>query len=102
MLDQREETFKRDVDRRYKENGCNSFDFQEQSRRSLNEIDFTGGDSVYCINEKQLKTAYEMTIDKGELSEKINSFLETLENLSRNEQAAIAFVMIDRLLKGND
>lgn len=67
---------------------------------ALNEIDFSGGESVYCINEKQLKIAYDMTIDKGELSDKINTFLATLENLSRNEQAAIAFVMIDRLLKG--
>jgi hypothetical protein len=40
MLDQREENFKRDVDRRYRDTGCNSFDFQDQSRRSLVEMDF--------------------------------------------------------------
>ena len=37
MLEQREEMYKRDVDRRY----GNSFEFPDHSRRSLNEIDFT-------------------------------------------------------------
>lgn len=40
MLDQREEAFYKEVDRRCRENFCSSFEIPENSRRSLNELDF--------------------------------------------------------------
>jgi hypothetical protein len=40
MLDQREEGFYKEVDRRCRENVCSSFEIPENSRRSLNELDF--------------------------------------------------------------
>ncbi len=40
MLDQREDAFYKEVDRRCRENVCSSFEIPENSRRSLNELDF--------------------------------------------------------------
>lgn len=65
---------------------------------SFKEIQLSGGESVYCINEAQLQKALEMVSENPESSSRLNDFLHKAENeLSRNECAALAFVMIDRL-----
>ncbi len=65
---------------------------------STKPIDITGGESVYCFNEGQLKNAYKLVMEDSESSARLRPLLEELaENYSRNEQAALAFVLIDRL-----
>ncbi len=67
---------------------------------SVEPIPLTGGKSVYCINEFQLKQAFSLANDDPESSPKIQKKISELEEIfDRNEQAALAFVLIDRLLK---
>lgn len=66
----------------------------------MKPIDLTGGKSVYCFNESQIKSAYELVYDRPDTAAKLQAELERCEqDLTRNERAALAFVMIDRLLK---
>ena len=63
-----------------------------------NTIPLLGGKSVHCINEQQMAEAWRLTEQEPGSSEKIQAVLEALENdLSRNERAALAFVLISRL-----
>lgn len=63
-------------------------------------VDLTGGESVYCINQQQLERAFELAEGDAKSGSKIREAMEGLErDLSRNERAALAFVLIDRLLK---
>jgi len=63
-------------------------------------VELMGGESVYCINESQLKTAYKLAQEEGPSQEKIQAMLTQIRaQLSRNEQASLAFVLIDQLLK---
>lgn len=67
---------------------------------TVRPIELLGGESVYCINESQLRNAFRLAEEDPESSPKIQTELEALEGrLTRNERAALAFVMIDRLLK---
>lgn len=67
---------------------------------SVTSIPLTGGESVYCINENQLKEAFRLANEDSASSSKIQTELEKIENeLTRNERAALAFVLIDRLLR---
>ena len=67
---------------------------------SLKPIDLTGGKSVYCFNESQIKSAYDLAFENAETGPKIQAELNRLEtDMTRNERAALAFVLIDRLLK---
>jgi hypothetical protein len=67
---------------------------------SLQEVDLTGGDSVFCINTSQMKRARSMISEDSASSTKINTYLDDLSSkLSRNEQAALAFLLIERLQK---
>jgi hypothetical protein len=67
---------------------------------AVRPIDLTGGKSVYCFNESQIKSAHQMAFDNPETAPKIQAELNRLESeFSRNERAALAFVMIDRLLR---
>ena len=67
---------------------------------SSEPIPLTGGKSVYCINESQLKDAFRLANEDPVSSPKIQAEVTQLENtMSRNERAALAFVIIDRLLK---
>lgn len=67
---------------------------------SRQSIDITGGESVYCINESQLRQAYEMVGKDSEKSMQLEKQLTALEaDWNRNERAALAFLIIDRLLK---
>ena len=65
----------------------------------LDNVELTGGESVYCINEKQLRKAFELVERESESAGRVRSVLSTIENdLDRNERAALAFVLIHRLL----
>jgi PHD/YefM family antitoxin component YafN of YafNO toxin-antitoxin module len=66
----------------------------------MKPIDILGGESVYCINEDQWKKSFELAERDPESSPRIQAALRDLETtLNRNERAALAFVLIDRLLK---
>lgn len=57
-----------------------------------------GGPSAYCISPGQLDDAFHLANEDPESSPRIQSELERLENtFSRNERAALAFVIIERL-----
>ena len=66
---------------------------------SLREpIPLLGGKSVHCINEQQMAEAWRLAESEPGSSEKIQSALAEIESqLSRNERAALAFVLISRL-----
>lgn len=58
----------------------------------------TGGESVYCINEAQMRRTKEMMENDAESSERLQDMLKVLETrLNRNELAALAFTIIERL-----
>lgn len=70
---------------------------------SVKPIDILGGESVYCINEGQLRSAFELADSDSESGSNIQAKIQELEqDLSRNERAALSFVLIDRLLKSHD
>lgn len=63
-----------------------------------NPIPLLGGKSVFCINEEQMREAARLRQDVSESSQKIDAYLKRLEqDLNRNEQAALAFTLIERL-----
>ena len=65
----------------------------EPSAKSL-----MGGASAYCISEGQLKSAFHLANEDPASSPKIQEAVSRLEKeLSRNERAALAFVLIERL-----
>lgn len=65
----------------------------EASEKSL-----MGGSSAYCISEGQLTSAYHLANEDPESSPRINAALEQVEeSLTRNERAALAFILIERL-----
>ena len=77
---------------------------RERARRAgivtVKPIEILGGESVYCINEAQLKTAADLAFHNPKTSPRILAEIERLEVLlTRNERASLAFVLIDRLLK---
>ncbi|MBN2527491.1 MAG: hypothetical protein JXR76_13945 [Deltaproteobacteria bacterium] len=57
-----------------------------------------GGPSAYCISTGQLKSAYHLANEDPHSSPRIQGEIERLEDaLTRNERAALAFVLIERL-----
>lgn len=61
-------------------------------------IPLLGGKSVHCINEQQMAEALRLAEEDPDSSERIQARLQKLESeLSRNELAALAFVIIHRL-----
>jgi len=67
---------------------------------ALQPVEITGGESVYCINQSQLKAAYDLAMTDRRSSARIQETLTELETrLTRNERAALAFILIDYLLK---
>ena len=67
---------------------------------SVRPIELLGGESVYCINQAQLRSAFRLAEQDPQSAPRIQGELAALERkLSRNERAALAFVLIDRLLK---
>lgn len=58
----------------------------------------TGGESVYCINQAQMTRTRDLVDSDNESGEKVRQILGELEaKLSRNERAALAFAIIERL-----
>ena len=69
---------------------------------AVRPIELLGGESVYCINEAQLRSAFRLAQDDPATAPKLQAEIATLEQrYSRNERAALAFVLIDRLLKSS-
>jgi hypothetical protein len=65
---------------------------------SLKPIDLTGGKSVYCFNQHQLDQAQRLYTEENASGEKIREAVKHLESdYSRNEQATIAFTIIEHL-----
>ena len=61
-----------------------------------------GGPSAFCISEGQLKSAYRLADEHPESSARIQAEITRIEaGLSRNERAALAFVLIERLRHNN-
>lgn len=68
----------------------------------MKQIDIIGGESVYCIDEIQLRKAFKLAEGNTPSANKIKSARKIIENdLSRNERAALAFLIIDGLLNSN-
>ena len=62
--------------------------------------EITGGESVYCISDVQLRKAKKLVYSDPETAGKLNTIVEQLKtDLSRNELAALSFVLIDMLQK---
>jgi len=62
-----------------------------------------GGESVYCINEAQLKEAVRLTESDSKSAPKLQNLIEQVEGTcSRNERAALAFTLIQRLRTATD
>ena len=65
---------------------------------SAQPIDLTGGKSVYCLNQQQLDRALALFREDSPAGARIRAAIARLEGeCSRNEQAAIAFVLIQQL-----
>ncbi len=65
---------------------------------SMNPKSLLGGESVYCINEAQLKEATRLIETDPESSQRLQRLIKTIEDeCSRNERAALAFTIIERL-----
>ncbi len=61
-------------------------------------IPLLGGKSVHCINEQQMAEARRLAEENPQSSVKIQEILDSVEiRLSRNERAALAFLIISRL-----
>ena len=61
-------------------------------------IPLLGGKSIHCVNERQMTEALRLANEDAQASAKIQAALTELEaDLSRNERAALAFVIIHRL-----
>lgn len=66
--------------------------------KSASAIPLLGGKSVHCINEQQMAEARRLAEDDPQSSAKIHEILDSVEaTLSRNERAALAFIIISRL-----
>lgn len=64
----------------------------------MKQIDIIGAESIYCIDEIQLRKAIRLSQGDAPSATKIQSAKKILEaDLSRNERAALAFLLIDNL-----
>jgi hypothetical protein len=69
----------------------------------MKPIDLTGGKSVYCFNQQQLDGAFALYNEASPSGDRIRAEVARLEaECTRNEQAAIAFVLIDHLNKTSE
>ncbi len=65
---------------------------------SVNPKSILGGESVYCINEAQLKESQRLVEQDPVSAPKLKEILESIEACcTRNERAALAFTLIERL-----
>jgi len=62
-----------------------------------------GGESVYCINDAQLKEAVRLTESNSESAPRLQKLIAQIESdCTRNERAALAFTIIQRLRTQTD
>lgn len=62
-----------------------------------------GGESVYCINELQLNEAARLLKKDPASAPKLQELIKTIEEqCTRNEQAALAFTLIENLRATRD
>jgi hypothetical protein len=62
-----------------------------------------GGESVYCINQAQLDEAVRLTEEDKESAPHLQGLIARIEaECSRNERAALAFAIIQRLRTKTD
>ena len=62
-----------------------------------------GGESVYCINQAQLNESVRLAQSDPESAPKLQELIQTIEqSCSRNERAALAFTLIERLRTKTD
>ena len=65
---------------------------------SVHPIDLTGGKSVYCFNQQQLDRAAALFQENSPAGERLRATVAQLEaGFTRNEQATIAFILIQHL-----
>jgi len=65
---------------------------------AIETIPLLGGKSVHCINEQQMAEAHRLAEDDPISAPVIKAHLQKLESdLSRNERAALAFMLIQNL-----
>ena len=70
---------------------------------SVDPVSLLGGESVYCINQAQLKDAMHLANEDETSAPKIQDAITHVESfLTRNERAALAFVLIERLRDSNN
>ena len=70
---------------------------------AISPISILGGESVYCINEAQMRDAQRLANEDIESSKKIQFQIKEIEiNLSRNERAALAFTIIENLRENRE
>lgn len=62
-----------------------------------------GGESVYCINQAQLDESVRLTESDPDSAVKLQALIKNIEDdCSRNERAALAFTLIQRLRSATD
>ena len=62
-----------------------------------------GGESVYCINQAQLSESDRLMNEDPNSAPILQDLVEVIEKrCSRNERAALAFTLIERLRKSKD
>ena len=70
-------------------------------RPGATQIDLTGGESVYCINTFQMEKAMQLFAEQSETGSTLRETIGALErDLTRNEQAALAMIILQRLRVG--
>lgn len=70
---------------------------------SLRPLDLSGGESVYCISKAQLAQAWKLGYGDPRSAARIQQALRQIEtHFDRNERAALAFLLIQRLLASAD
>lgn len=68
---------------------------------TVRQTDLTGGESVYCINTFQIEKAQEMYAGDTDSSVRLRQAMDRMEaELSRNERAAVAMLLLQRLNAG--
>ena len=62
-----------------------------------------GGESVYCINEAQLQESVRLSEEDPQSAPKLQALIQQIETeCTRNERAALAFTLIQRLRTQTD
>lgn len=60
--------------------------------------EITGGESIYCINESQMRKTRDLVTSDTDQGRRIRDAADRLEkDLNRNERAALAFTLIESL-----